>query len=83
MLIHHDVLLQHLQSRGAVGLKQCMDHLVQLSLLLSRDRIPGGGGAEGDINTCGLTYNKGEVSVPCNTPAVTTTYSPNAISTSV
>lgn len=38
----HDVLLQHFQSRGAIGLKQCMDHLVHLSLLLSRDRIPVG-----------------------------------------
>lgn len=36
----HDVLLQHLQPWGAVGLQQCVDHLVQLCLLLSRDRIP-------------------------------------------
>lgn len=39
----HDVLFQHFESWGAIGLKQCMDHLVQLSLLLSRDRIPAGG----------------------------------------
>lgn len=37
---YHNILLQHFQSRRAVGLKQCVHHFIKLRLFLSRNRIP-------------------------------------------
>lgn len=37
---YHNILLQHFQSRRAVGLQQCVHHFIKLCLFLSRNRIP-------------------------------------------
>lgn len=41
---YHDVALEHLQARRAVGLEQGVHHVLELVLLLSRNAIPGEAG---------------------------------------